>query len=196
VSQRAFTIADTHFFHEKALKFRAEMGWQTVWAMNEEMIYRWNHTVRPQDTVVHLGDVALCSGNPEYLDALPGVLERLNGRKLLVMGNHDTMKIAGKHFDIVYGVKERKNCILTHIPVSKAQCDRFRLNIHGHLHNDVVETSTYLPVVDTCQRSVEPVVNWEKKTYPDPWYYCVSVEQTNYAPIPFADIIQERFHSE
>lgn len=184
MSQRAFTVADTHFFHDKALKFRANMGWSTVEDMNEELIYRWNHVVRPQDTVVHLGDVALCSGDPDKLIALDDVMLRLNGRLVLVMGNHDNMAVAGKYFDLVYGVRERKNCILSHIPVHPSQKKRFRLNIHGHLHHDVVPD--ILEVRTATAEGFPPLG-------PDPWYHCVSVEQTDYAPVAFQDIIYEHF---
>lgn len=52
--------------------------------MNEALVARWNQTVRPQDTVWLLGDVAL--GQIE--DSLAHVA-RLAGRKYLLAGNHD-----------------------------------------------------------------------------------------------------------
>lgn len=52
--------------------------------MNEEIISRWNAVVKPEDTVFHLGDVAL--GPWVEWD---GLLRRLNGYKILVVGNHD-----------------------------------------------------------------------------------------------------------
>jgi calcineurin-like phosphoesterase family protein len=50
--------------------------------MDEEMIRRWNERVRPCDKVYHLGDVVI----PRK--SLP-ILERLNGHKILIRGNHD-----------------------------------------------------------------------------------------------------------
>lgn len=52
--------------------------------MDEEIIARWNKFVAPGDTVYHLGDVAL----GQIADSLPKVA-RLNGFKVLVVGNHD-----------------------------------------------------------------------------------------------------------
>lgn len=52
--------------------------------MNEILIKNWNATVKPGDIVFHLGDVAL--GPWSEWDA---VLKRLNGAKVLVVGNHD-----------------------------------------------------------------------------------------------------------
>ena len=54
--------------------------------MDEEMIKRWNETVRPNDKVYHLGDVVI---NRKALTTL----SRLNGDKVLIRGNHDIFKL-------------------------------------------------------------------------------------------------------
>jgi len=133
--------------------------------MNDELVYRWNQTVNAGDTVIHLGDVALCGGDPEKEAAFDDVMHRLNGYLHLVGGNHDNLVKLADYFDRTYAVRERSGCILSHIPVHPCQKDRFRLNIHGHLHDNFLN---------------------------DPWYVCVSVEQHHYAPVPFKDLIKER----
>lgn len=57
--------------------------------MNDDLVRRWNDTVSPSSVVLHLGDVAL--GPIEESIALT---VRLNGRKLLVPGNHDRVSPA------------------------------------------------------------------------------------------------------
>jgi calcineurin-like phosphoesterase family protein len=52
--------------------------------MDEIMIDCWNARVRNQDIVYHLGDFAFADHDP--------YLERLNGQKFLVKGNHDHSK--------------------------------------------------------------------------------------------------------
>lgn len=52
--------------------------------MDQAIIENWNNTVSPDDTVFHLGDVAL--GN---IDKSLACVGRLNGYKILVIGNHD-----------------------------------------------------------------------------------------------------------
>lgn len=53
--------------------------------MNEEIIKRWNTLVAPEDTVYHLGDVALGK-----IDDSLACVGRLNGTKILIEdGNHD-----------------------------------------------------------------------------------------------------------
>ena len=52
--------------------------------MDAVMIARWNEVVGPDDTVYHLGDFALC---PDWRKR--EILHSLNGRKILIVGNHD-----------------------------------------------------------------------------------------------------------
>ena len=52
--------------------------------MNEYIIKKWNSAVKEDDIVYHLGDVGF--GTTEMLKELIG---RLNGKKILLRGNHD-----------------------------------------------------------------------------------------------------------
>lgn len=52
--------------------------------MNEVIIDNWNSVVSPGDTVYHLGDVAL-----GQIDKSLACVSRLNGYKILILGNHD-----------------------------------------------------------------------------------------------------------
>lgn len=82
---KTFFTSDTHFGHVNILKFNAEQRpFKDTEEMDEAIIRRWNNVVSPEDTVYHLGDVAL--GN--IAKSLPKVA-RLNGYKIAVMGNHD-----------------------------------------------------------------------------------------------------------
>ena len=155
---KIWVIADTHFGHVKTLEFRSQFS--SMQEHDDYLVERWNSVVHPKDTVWHLGDVVLGgSGNLT-------ILERLNGNKKLVMGNHDTypMYLYLKYFTRVYGAVRFAGFILTHIPVAPSQKKRFKGNIHGHLHDRVVF---------------------------DPWYRCVSVEQTDFAPILFDQVVEE-----
>ncbi len=75
--------SDTHFGHANIIKFCGR-PWDSVEEMNEGIIERWNSVVDKDDTVFHLGDVAL---GPIH-DSL-ALIKRLNGYKYLVPGNHD-----------------------------------------------------------------------------------------------------------
>ena len=68
-------------------------GFESVEAMNEYMLRRWNHKVRMNDEVVILGD--LSAGSAEETNRL---LDRLNGRLYLILGNHDQF-LVDKHYN-------------------------------------------------------------------------------------------------
>ena len=78
-----FFTSDTHFGHANIIKF-CNRPFRDIDHMDEELIRRWNATVTPDDTVYHLGDVAL--GSRERWGSR---LSRLNGTIYLVPGNHD-----------------------------------------------------------------------------------------------------------
>lgn len=78
-----FFISDTHFGHKNIIQF-CDRPFATVEEMNEALINNWNNVVGEDDTVYHLGDVAL--GKWVEWD---GLLSQLNGYKVLVVGNHE-----------------------------------------------------------------------------------------------------------
>lgn len=127
--------SDCHFFHANILKY--EDGYRpfsTLEEMHETIIERWNSLVKPQDRIYILGD--FCFG----ADNLNLICPRLNGRKALIMGNHDIYKPSeyAQYFDKVYGALFYKKYLLTHIPCHPKHM-RALANIHGHLHSKVVK---------------------------------------------------------
>jgi calcineurin-like phosphoesterase family protein len=176
-----FFISDTHFGHENTCtKFKRDDGtplrpFENAEEMDETMVERWNSVVKPNDHVYHLGDVVINKKN------LP-IMNRLNGKKKLIMGNHD-----------IFGVDEYKkyfyeiaayrvfvdDFVCSHVPLHP-DCisDRFKVNVHGHLHANRI-TRPY----------VEPgiVINHHRQVV-DPRYFSVCVEQIDYTPISFEDL--------
>lgn len=152
---RVFVTADTHFNHKRVPEFRP---WATVEEHDREIIARWNAVVNPKDTVWHLGDVWF--GKDGHL-----ALAELNGNKRLVMGNHDRfpMAVYQQYFTKIHGAVEHSDCILTHVPIHTQQLERYRKNIHGHLHSNEL---------------------------PDDRYVCVSMEHTNYAPVLIHELLK------
>lgn len=147
-----FFFGDPHFGHEALLRGREHEKPVRVFpsadAMNETIIERWNGRVRPSDTVIVVGDVAM---NKKFAAAC---VPRLNGRKFLVGGNHDEEKSTFYHgigFESVLGCRKIDGCIVTHIPVAPWSMARFRANIHGHCHMSTprvytkVDPATFLP---------------------------------------------------
>ncbi len=139
-------IGDTHFGHTNILKFKRMDGtplrdFSDMEEMHETMVQRWNHVVREQDKVYHLGDVAFSK---------PGlaIMGRLNGKKRLVRGNHDLFKIKEylKYFQEIYGVRQIDGFWLTHVPMHEGSLSRAKANIHGHLHEKHIRDPRYINV--------------------------------------------------
>lgn len=82
-----FYTSDTHFGHSNIIRF-CNRPFASVDEMNEKLISNWNSAVGPEDDIYHLGDFAMGSK-----DAVPAILARLNGRKHLVWGNHDSDQV-------------------------------------------------------------------------------------------------------
>lgn len=80
--------SDHHFGHEAIIR-HCRRPFRDVENMNTEMTWRWNVTVAPNDTVYYLGDFSL-----ERPEEWGKIVYRLNGRKLLVPGNHDRVRVS------------------------------------------------------------------------------------------------------
>jgi calcineurin-like phosphoesterase family protein len=137
--------------------------------MDEEMVRRWNERVRPKDKVYHLGDVVI---NRKALKTLA----RLNGDKVLIRGNHDIFPDTEyrEYFRELRAYHVMNGMILSHIPIHTSSLGRFGVNIHGHLHANRVMTTDL----------------FSDETTVDTRYHCVCVEQTDYTPILFEDVIK------
>lgn len=176
-----FLTSDTHFGHAGVCRFLTSTGeklrpWDNSDDMDEEMVKRWNETVKPTDKVYHLGDVVI---NRKALS----IMHRLNGDKVLIKGNHDIFKLDDytKHFREIRAYHVMNGMILSHIPIHDAQMRRFGTNIHGHLHsNRVMKASGFDKKTGT--------VTYGNQI--DPRYISVCVEQTDFRPILFEEVQQ------
>lgn len=84
---KRYIIADLHFGHENIIKYE-NRPFANASEMDQELIGLWNSVVGKEDLVYVLGDFTL-SRRKEIIDSL---VSRLHGRKVLIMGNHDTRK--------------------------------------------------------------------------------------------------------
>jgi len=170
-----FLVSDTHFGHAGVCRFTDSKTnekirpWTDPNEMDEEMVKRWNETVRPNDKVYHLGDVVI------NRKALP-IMYRLNGDKVLIRGNHDIFRDDEyrKYFRELRAYHVMNGMILSHIPIHTESLGRFGVNIHGHLHTGRV-----------MKRDI-----FSDQTELDARYHCVCVEQTDFRPILFEDVIK------
>lgn len=75
--------ADTHFGHANVIKY-CNRPFRDKYEMDRVMIERWDKVVKPTDVVYHLGDFSFYGATKTK-----EIIQKLNGRKILIRGNHD-----------------------------------------------------------------------------------------------------------
>lgn len=187
-----FLISDTHFGHTNTWqKFTLPDGsplrpFTSTEEMDETMVDNWNRVVRPQDTVYHLGDVVIARRCLE-------TVKRLNGRKILIRGNHDIFKDKDYYeagFEQIHGVRVFVDkFILSHIPLHP-DCvgERFKRNVHGHLHANQIMRNMKVKAPIYNSNGVGVGIMDVERPEPDPRYLCVCVEQINFTPVSFDEV--------
>ena len=123
-------VSDTHFGHRNIIALEPHhRPFATIEEHDEELVARWNARVGPTDRVLHLGDVFFGQGWRH--------LDRLNGVKDLVRGNHDHYPreryVAFRSFTA--SVMLRHGVIATHLPIVMEDDSRWTVNMHGHHHS-------------------------------------------------------------
>jgi len=89
-NQNVFFTSDTHFQHKNIMKY-CDRAFNTTEEMDEKMIRNWNKVVGSNDIVFHLGDFIFHRTNnvTRQKEETTAFLSSLNGKKHLVIGNHD-----------------------------------------------------------------------------------------------------------
>ena len=142
--------SDLHFFHDRVLEFhskRKEIFGKDIQSAKEAMITLWNSRVSKNDTVYILGDLAF--GTVEDKRKL---FIRLNGNKVLVLGNHDKvpnkLKSYFNHITQIKNLKFKKSVynflhrdleiIMCHFPMlTWEHKEKGSVMVHGHCHGKV-----------------------------------------------------------
>ena len=147
-----YFTSDTHFGHHAIIGY-SNRPFATVEEMDETLIANWNKVVGPDDHVFHLGDVCFHTKEPQ-----DKYLSRLNGRKHLIVGNHDFGHVTDPalwdddpthyreiaidlHGDLVPAHRRGKHdvhVVLCHYPMrqwNRGQWGSWML--HGHTHGTI-----------------------------------------------------------
>jgi calcineurin-like phosphoesterase family protein len=175
-----YLISDTHFNHD------AEGGVMRTYCMRPEkyadlIVKHWRETVKPEDLVIHLGDVMI-GKRDDRLRFLPG-------RKILVRGNHDraqsnTWWMEKGAFDFACDGFMFRNVWLTHEPAN-ALPEGALYNVHGHLHN--IWDGFHKP--ERLERDKEVLGIDPTKQLKHPWQRLFATEYTDYRPVEFNKFI-------
>lgn len=133
-----FYIADTHFGHKNIIRI-CNRPFSSVEEMDMVLVNNWNSRVMPDDDVYVLGDFAYRS------DKAINILRSLNGRKHLIVGNHDFKNLKNNGFrnefveiEDMLTVKEGDvRIVLCHYPmVDWNGMYREAWHFFGHIHNN------------------------------------------------------------
>lgn len=147
---RIFFAADHHFGHSRILEFQRQDGrplrnFSSIEEHDEYLVDRHNSVVRDNDRVYLLGDVVLSRAGMSSLS-------RLRGSKRLISGNHDLYRTTAY---LAAGVREVRGVavfpegryptsfVASHVPLHPSSLDRWKHNVHGHLHDREVGDSRY-----------------------------------------------------
>jgi calcineurin-like phosphoesterase family protein len=147
---KTFLASDHHLGHPSIIKFADQNGnihrkFSSIEEHDEYLIERHNAVVSPKDKVYFIGDFAMRKKSIK-------LAERFNGRKTLILGNHDifntheyTPYFENVRAYKVLNLRDNRRVILSHIPIHIESMGRFAANIHGHLHaNNLRDTGIHL----------------------------------------------------
>lgn len=151
---RTWLTTDTHFHHDMLVREGIRPA-----DFQDRIVRRWKHLVKPEDTVIHLGDVIFYKH-----DTLKQLLDDLPGTKFLVMGNHDhksRLWYSRNGFAAVFDGLVLGDVYLSHKPAATLPSG-CTVNVHGHLHSNAVAS-------------------------PYPHGRLLALEYTAYSPVPFPD---------
>jgi calcineurin-like phosphoesterase family protein len=173
-----FVISDTHFSHANILSFlqdngeKVRPGFSCFEEMDEYIVNKWNSVVKPYDKVYHLGDVVM---KKRYIH----VVNRLNGKKRLIMGNHDIFgfRFYADYFEEVYAMRilPKEGIMMTHIPLHMNSIKRGCINVHGHIHERIIGQDTRMVLGHISAQH--------------PFYFNACVEHHAYTPVSMDVVI-------
>lgn len=144
---------------------------------DEHLIDTWNSIVHRKDLTYILGDITMEDTGP-YPQ-----LDRLNGRKIVVLGNHDLVKDTRtllKYVETVAGMVDYKGFCLTHAPIHPNEVTFYRGNIHAHIHENML-SEVFIP---NRYKDVDSIIS--PTLYK---YYNVDAHRIKYSPKTIEELI-------
>jgi calcineurin-like phosphoesterase family protein len=156
-----YFTSDLHVNHANILAY-SHRPFSSVPEMNEALIVNFNKRVKAEDTVYIIGDFMMGHGFKENLLAFT---PRLNGKKVLVKGNHDRSSelylaagFAEVHNQVVLPISGSTypSVLLQHKPPQKAVGTfPYAYVLHGHVH-ELFKTRAYWVNVGVDVQNYEP----------------------------------------
>lgn len=154
-------IADTHFGHQLMVSDRKDKdgnvtrprlrNFASIDDHDEHLIACWNAVITPTTAVYHLGDFAFWK---MPIERIKSIFDQLNGRKYLLLGNHDTIEVERLGWHEVYrgpvhflDTSTSRKITASHHP--QREWDGWwhgSVHIHGHTHANLPSSRRSLDV--------------------------------------------------
>ena len=154
---KQFVFADSHYLHANIIKYLKTPELQNGdldsfgnWVSDDirikraqqrdkKLIRNHNSRVKSEDTYIHIGDF-ICRGNER---GIPGskmkpneLLSKMNGNKIMIMGNHDSNNGLNTHITSMRMNVGGMQLLLIHNPAhaSMLLTENDDAIVHGHVH--------------------------------------------------------------
>lgn len=173
-----YYTSDLHLGHANVIH-HCNRPFETVDDMDVALIANWNKRIQAEDTVYIVGDLffrnKLAAGD---------YLKKLNGNKILIVGNHDHTWMSQVNLDRAFAsvvnlmtIKDGEtSVVLCHYPMlSWRGSSRGSLMVHGHIHNNT--NADYWPYL----QSHTNILN-------------AGVDVNNYMPVTLDELIANNAH--
>lgn len=175
---KLYFTSDTHWGHFNISKY-CHRPFENRSEMDKTLIENWNKVVPEDGIVIHCGDFML--PHKESIKEYEKILKKLNGNILLCRGNHDRIPLSIEPqgnliavVDMAILYVDNIKILASHYPMLTYPAD---YQVFGHIHT----------LVDgTCSGFDGDVIPRMRKTQ-----YDVGVDQNNYKPISYEQLMQK-----
>lgn len=168
-----YFTADTHFSHKNVLKYE-DRPFTTIEEMDSKLIENWNRRVQDSDDIYILGDLLFGNGSDAET-----TIKRLNGRKHLIRGNHDSFLKGSFDKSLFVWIKdyyvlrhEKQKFVMFHYPIAVWDCKHHgAIHLYGHVHSN---KDNHHPLLVDLEGA-----------------YNVGVDVNNYEPISIDEVLKK-----
>lgn len=154
--QPLFFTSDLHFYHNNIIKY-SNRPFKDVSEMHDEIVDRWNKKISKDSTVFILGDFSFSSQENSIR-----LFKMLNGKKHLIVGNHD--KFLDRHYwisvnDVVETSYNGIQFFLSHYSHKVWNKSHYgTIHLYGHSHGSLPDdpTSLSMDIGVDCSKDFTP----------------------------------------
>ena len=177
-----YFTSDLHFGDPRLEIFSRDFFFNSLEEMHDTIINNFNQVLKPEDTLVIIGDVCYDSN---YID----LIDRIECKdKILIIGNYDTDKLnlLKDKFVVIHDQK--------YIQLEYKENDYFGILV-SHKPVDIVNAKFNSDISETLEFGICGQVHglWKVQKYPIP-IVNVSVECWNFKPVTFSRLL-EHYHA-